>query len=76
MALLLDGPSVDADQRRFDTPAQWQTWTWPAGTIEIASEGGIRPQAIRRSSNAVQDAAVFGGGIRQATSNPATAPWS
>ena len=68
-----------ADELRLSSPADWQTWAIPKGTLEIADDGSIRLAWMRRNINAVADAAAFShsegkkqvfGGIRQANSNP------
>jgi hypothetical protein len=62
-----------ADELRFDTPQQWQTWKLPLGALEFTAAGDLKPVQIRKNSNAALDAARFGGGIRGAGSNPGSA---
>ena len=68
-----------ADELRLSSPADWQTWTIPKGTLEIADDGSISLAWMRRDINAVANAAEFShsegknqvfGGIRQVNSNP------
>ncbi len=64
---------------RLSSPADWQTWTIPKGTLEIADDGSISLAWMRRDINAVANAAEFShsegkkqvfGGIHQVHSNP------
>jgi len=66
--------SAGADQIRFDTVPEWRQWQLPLGAVELTRDGTIRPVRIRRDINAVLNAADFGGGIRDAGSNPGQAP--
>ncbi len=68
-----------ANELRLNSPADWQTWTIPKGTLEIADDGSISLAWMRRNINAVADAAEFShsegkkqvfGGIRTVNSNP------
>ena len=70
---------ADADELRLSSPADWQTWAIPKGTLEIADDGSISLAWMRRNINAVADAAEFShsegkkqvfGGIRTVNSNP------
>ncbi|MBM3278928.1 MAG: gliding motility-associated C-terminal domain-containing protein [Candidatus Handelsmanbacteria bacterium] len=63
-----------ADELRFDTPQQWQTWKLPLGALEFTAEGDLKPVQIRKHNNAALDAGRFGGGIRSVGSNPGSAP--
>lgn len=73
LALFLPG-RLPAEELRFDTPQQWQTWKLPLGAMEFTANGDLRPVRIRRHNNAALDAARFGGGIRNVGSDPASAP--
>ena len=52
----------------INTASHWEDWTYPEGVVDI-TDGVIRPFFIRKSIDAVADAAQFGGGIRAAGSN-------
>ncbi len=71
--------SARADELRLSSPADWQTWAIPKGTLEIADDGSISLAWMRRDINAVANAVEFShsegkklvfGGIRQVNSNP------
>ena len=68
-SLILHLAPTNADEIRFATRRDWQTWQLP-GTVELTSQGALKPIAIRRDINAVLNAQSFGGGIRHAGSNP------
>ena len=48
-----------ADELRLSSPADWQTWAIPKGTLEIADDGSISLAWMRRNINAVANAAEF-----------------
>lgn len=65
--------SLAAQQLRYDSARDWQQWKLPLGAIDLLPEGTIFPTKIDKRTNAVADLAKFGGGIRNAGSNLATA---
>ena len=65
--------SANADEIRFASRRDWQAWSLP-GTVELTSQGALKPIAARRDINAALNAAAFGGGIRAAGSNLRAAP--
>ena len=79
-----EGYSIQPGKVVVDSPEHWERWHFPAKTVEITDEG-VRPVFIRKSTrrqvdgevvpgiNAVLDAAEFGGGVRDAGSNAASA---
>ena len=70
---VLSVPPASADEIRFASRRDWQAWPLP-GTVELTSQGGLKPIAARRDINAALNAAAFGGGIRSAGSNLRDAP--
>ena len=87
-ALLLLGLSAAASLHaqsttyRVDSQAQWQAWSFPAGTLELGADGSITPTEFPVPLNASLDAHEYihkvsskewQGGIRKAGSNLATA---
>ena len=61
--------ALSADQVRFDTAREWQSWKVPTGAVEITPDGRLRPVESRKEIKATLNAADFGGGIRAAGSN-------
>ena len=59
---------TEADQIRFASRRDWQTWQLP-GTVELSPQGAILPVKAQRDINATLNAQTFGGGIRHAGSN-------
>ncbi len=59
---------TEADQIRFASRRDWQTWQLP-GTVELSPQGAILPVKAQRDINATLNAQIFGGGIRHAGSN-------
>ncbi len=70
-AAILTGPAI-ADQIRFDRPADWRQWSLPLGAVEFDGDV-IRTVELRRNTNAIANHLDFGGGIRAAGSNAASA---
>ncbi len=64
--------SLSAAQLRISSSQDWNTWSLPGDAMTI-TEGRMQPGFVRRDINAVEDAALFGGGIRGVGSNPAQA---
>ena len=81
-ALFLYGPS-QAEEVRFDTPAEWATWEIPEDIVQFADDGSLELKKFRKEINATLDAHLFTqptqtrgkvqGGIWQAGSNPTAA---
>jgi hypothetical protein len=69
--VVLPGPAA-ADQIRFDRPSEWRQWSLPLGAVRLDGDV-VRTVELRRGTNAVSNLTDFGGGIRAAGSNPATA---
>ena len=74
--------SAQSAPYRIDSSAQWQEWSFPAGTLEVDDDGSITPAEFKQPLNAAFDAHKFfhkvssqewQGGIRKAGSNLATA---
>ena len=61
--------ALSADQVRFDTAREWQSWRVPTGAVKITPDGRLRPVESRKQIKATLNAADFGGGIRAAGSN-------
>ena len=61
--------ALSADQVRFDTAREWQSWKVPTGAVEITPDGRLRPVESRKEIKATLNAVDFGGGIRAAGSN-------
>jgi len=66
LALLSLPLALGAEQLRFDSPQEWQTWKLPLGAVEFTGNGELRPVRVRKHTNAALDARHFGGGIRSA----------
>ena len=64
---------LPADQIRFDTAQEWQSWNLPIGAVEITAGGRIQPVESRKGIKATLNARDFGGGIRGAGSNASDA---
>ena len=62
------GYSVETGRVVVNTASHWEDWTYPEGVVDI-TDGVVKPFFIRKSIDAVADAAPFGGGIRAAGSN-------
>ena len=60
---------LPAEEIRFDSARDWNTWNLPAGIVEPTPDGRLQPVAIRRGIDATDNLAAFGGGIHQAGSN-------
>ena len=68
-----------------DTQQDWERWSFPARTAEITEDGYVRPAFFAKNINACLNAATFErkdrkgnilrGGVRNAGSNPSTAPY-
>ncbi len=61
-----------ADQIRIDSASDWRQWSLPLGAVELAGDV-VKTVELQRGTNAISDHADFGGGIRAAGSNLATA---
>lgn len=79
LVAILCAAGAYADELRLSSPADWQTWAIPKGTLDIADDGSISLAWMRRNINAVANAAEFShsegkkqvfGGIRAVNSNP------
>jgi hypothetical protein len=74
LCLLLAMPALlGADQLRFDSPQEWQSWKLPLGAVSFSANGDLRPVQIRKNTNAALSALQQGGGIRSAGSNAGSA---
>ena len=62
-----------AEQIRFDTVGEWQSWPLPLGVVTLDETGSIRPVEIRKNIDPVRNLAAFGGGIHAAGSRPRVA---
>ncbi|NKB66512.1 MAG: hypothetical protein GKR89_05585 [Candidatus Latescibacteria bacterium] len=74
LAFLLTAASAHGDRLSFTTAEDWQSWSIPLGAVEVQESGNISPVVVRKSVDAMADAARFGGGIRGAGSNVSAAP--
>lgn len=59
---------LPAEEIRFDSALDWNTWHLPVGIIEPTPDGRLQPLSIRRDIDAVANLSGFGGGIHQAGS--------
>ena len=70
------------DVYRVNRKSQWEQWQFPAGTLELRTDGSITPRKFEEGAiNAARNAAQFShkaeggivvqGGVRKAGSNPA-----
>ncbi len=72
-----------AEMLSFDSAEKWQSWTMPAGLVQVDVEGVLRLTKYRKEVDAIRDAHLFthstqkrgevAGGIWQAGSGSATA---
>ena len=61
---------IFAEEIRYDSARDWNTWNLPRGIIEATPSGRLAPVSIRRDIDAVSNLANFGGGIHETGSNP------
>ncbi|MFT5089309.1 MAG: hypothetical protein ACI8PG_003678 [Planctomycetota bacterium] len=67
--ILLFVSTLAAEQLRISSSQDWNAWSLPGDAVSI--EGGqLQPGFVRRDINAVEDALLFDGGIRDVGSNP------
>ena len=64
-ALLLAVQALEAEELRLGGPGGWSEWTLPGDAVDVA-DGVLKPAFVRQNIDAVQNAATFGGGIRDA----------
>ncbi|MCE2450380.1 MAG: discoidin domain-containing protein [Candidatus Latescibacteria bacterium] len=64
-ALLLAAQALEAEELRLGGPGGWSEWTLPGDAVDVA-DGVLKPAFVRQNIDAVQNAATFGGGIRDA----------
>ncbi|MXY84830.1 MAG: hypothetical protein F4Y91_22945, partial [Gemmatimonadetes bacterium] len=72
-----------AEMLSFDSAEKWQSWTMPAGLVQVDAEGVLRLTKYRKEVDAIRDAHLFthstqkrgevAGGIWQVGSGSATA---
>ena len=65
---LLLADAAQAELLRIDSAVEWQAWTLPGDAVEIEADA-LLPRRVRRNTDAVLDAELFGGGIRAAGTN-------
>lgn len=70
--ILLFISSLNAEQLRISSTQDWNAWALPGDAMTVTN-GRLQPGFVRRDINAVEDAAQFGGGIREVGSNPTQA---
>ncbi len=68
----------------INTKAQWETWTYPGGAVDLREDGSIRPVKFEQPFNAAPSSPLFThelkkvkeqrGGVWKAGSNAADAP--
>ncbi|SVE26619.1 uncharacterized protein METZ01_LOCUS479473, partial [marine metagenome] len=59
-----------AEELRFDSIRDWQSWDIPQGIVTLGTDGVIRPVEIRKNINASLNATALGGGVHKTGSNP------
>ena len=64
-ALLLVAQALGAEELRLGGPDGWSEWKLPGDAVDIA-DGVLKPAFVRQNTDAVQNVALFGGGIRGA----------
>lgn len=68
------GPApTRGDVLRYDSPTDWSQWSLPTGSLDVMPSGRLQPVALHKQSDAVRDAAAFGGGVWEVSSNQAGA---
>ncbi len=65
---------LPAEEIRFDSARDWNTWNLPAGIVEPTPDGRLQPVAIRRGIDATANLAAFGGGIHHRSAATLTSP--
>jgi hypothetical protein len=55
----LVGAAQAQEAFEVNTKAQWETWTFPVGTIDISDDGSIRPVRFEQPFNAAPSAPLF-----------------
>ena len=64
-ALLLAVQTLGAEELRLGGPGGWSEWKLPGDAVDVA-DGVLKPAFVHQNIDAVQNAALFGGGIRAA----------
>ena len=64
-ASLLVVQALGTEELRLGGPGGWSAWKLPGDAVAIA-DGVLKPAFVRQNIDAVQNAALFGGGIRAA----------
>jgi len=61
VSLLLALPGLlSAEELRFDTPQEWQTWKLPLGALEFTATGDLRPVRLRKNRHGFAGTAAAG----------------
>ena len=64
-ASLLVAQALGAEELRLGGPDGWSEWKLPGNAVDI-TDGVLKPAFMRQNIDAVQNAAAFDGGIRDA----------
>ena len=75
---------AQADTLAFESRADWEKWAFPAGTLELSTDGLVQPKFVQKNINASLNASAFvveregnkptkWGGVSGVGSNPARA---
>ena len=82
-ACLAAGPACAVEDLVFERREDWEAWSFPPGTLDIAPDGRVQVARVRKEINPVLNAHTFTyesstggpatGGIRSVGSNPAAA---
>lgn len=70
----LSWANLQGDELRITTPKDWARWNISEDVFHITGDS-IKPHFMRRDIDAVQNAALFGGGIRSAGTDRLNAPY-
>ena len=72
LALCIAAVTGTPAERRALSPTDiWETWTFPAGALQLEGRGPLRPILIAKSINALADATVRGAGAASASATRA-----
>lgn len=83
VAMCLRHAPAAADSLIFESRSDWESWSFPQGTVKVSQDGRISPRYYRKNINACLNASDFvwvdknkneqTGGVRNAGSNAGTA---
>ena len=54
-ALWAQGYRIEGNQVAIDRAAEWEAWTFAAGTVEISGTGAVEPHFVHKNTDATRD---------------------